>query len=40
MNVINYPFPNINSVDIEVWEGISNSSQTLLGMWVIIHTGI
>ena len=33
-DLISYPFPNIKGAAIEV------SSHILLGMWLLIHTGI
>ena len=30
-----YLFPNFNGVAVEVWEWISNSTHTLLGIWFI-----
>ena len=37
---ITYPFPNCNASAVEIWERISNSSHTSLGMWLLIHSGI
>ena len=37
---ITYPFPNFNSVTIEVGNGEEISSHTLLGVWLLIHAGI
>ena len=34
---ITYPFSNFNSAAIEVWEWKAISSQTLVGMWLLIH---
>ena len=37
---ITYPFTNLNGVTDEVWEWISNSSHTLLDMWLLIQVGM
>ena len=34
-----YPFPNLNSTAVEVWNGQVISSHTLLSMWLLIHAG-
>ena len=35
-----YPFPNLNIWTVEVWDLISNSFHTLLGMWSFIYAEI
>ena len=35
---ITYPFPEFNGHTVEVWK--ETSSTTLLGMWLLIHSGI
>ena len=37
---ITFPFPNFNSATIEVGEGISNFTQTLKWMQLLIRAGI
>ena len=37
---IMFPSLNFNSCTIEVWKWISDSSHSLLGMWLLIHAGI
>ena len=35
-----YPFPNVNGCNVEASEWEIISSYTLLGMWLLIHSGI
>ena len=35
-----YLFPNLNNVTVEILEWVSNSSHTLLSMWLLILVGI
>ena len=37
---ITYPFPNLNSAVIEVWEGISNVISHIILMLLFIHARI
>ena len=34
---ITHSFPNFKGAAFKVWEWISNSSHTLVGMWILIH---
>ena len=38
-DVITYPFPNFNAATVEFWEWISNFTDTLLGVWLLIRAG-